>query len=102
MPSTFRQQAESNQTTRKQNKQRSPVAGVAWYSANQWEQLCEVAADPEQLEKTYQKWLVVAEQVCQKMEASGIAIVKVPVEVQKLIDWSRERNVHVDGKARAQ
>ena len=80
---------------------RKPVAGVGWYSSGQWQQLREVAADPERLEKTYQEWLVVADQACQKMEASGIAIVKVPVDVQGLIDWCRERNLPIDGKARA-
>src|SRR5438477_9882982 len=80
-------------TTRKTSQNHKPVAGVAWYSPNQWEQLCDVAADPERLEKTYQQWLVVAEQACQKIEAAGIAIVKVPVEGHKLIDWCCERNV---------
>lgn len=81
---------------------RKPVAGVGWYSSGQWQQLREVAADPERLEKTYEEWLVVADQACQKMEASGVAIVKVPVEVQRLIDWCRERNLPIDGKAHAQ
>ncbi len=81
---------------------RKPVIGVGWYSVSQWQQLREVATDPERLEKTYQEWLVVAEQACEKMEASGMAIVKVPVNVQELIDWCRERNLPIDGKARAQ
>ena len=87
-------------TSRKSN--RKPVAGVGWYSASQWRQLREAAADPERLEKTYQEWLVVAEQACQKMEASGITIAKVPVDVQKLINWCRKENLPIDGKARAQ
>jgi 23S rRNA A2030 N6-methylase RlmJ len=81
---------------------RKPVAGVCWYSSTQWQELREIAADPERLEETYQEWLVVADQACQKMEASGIAIVKVPVDVQKLVAWCRERNLPIDGKARAQ
>ena len=79
-----------------------PVTGVAWYSSNEWQQLREVAADPERLEKTYQEWLVVVDQACQKIEASGIAIVKVPIDVHGLIGWCRERNLPIDGKARAQ
>ena len=36
------------------------------------------------------------------MEASGIALVKVPVDVSELTNWCRERNIPIDGKARAQ
>src|SRR5438034_8028509 len=81
---------------------RKPVAGVAWYSSTQWQYLRQVAADPERLEQTYQEWLVVAERACREMESSGIAIVKVPLDVQELIDWCRERSLPIDGKARAQ
>ena len=81
---------------------RKPVAGVAWYSSTQWQQLREVAADPERLEDTYQEWLAVADQAWEKMEAAGITLVKIPVDVPKLTDWCRERNQPIDGKARAQ
>jgi hypothetical protein len=81
---------------------RKPVVGVGWYSSSQWQQLREVAADPERLEKTHEEWLLVAEQACQRMEASGIAIAKVPIDVSGLIDWCRERNLSIDGKARPQ
>ena len=86
----------------KRSKGRKPVAGVAWYSSTQWQQLREVAADPDRLENTYQEWLVVADQAWKKIEASGIALVKVPVDVSELTDWCRERNIPIDGKARAQ
>src|SRR5260370_42671197 len=81
---------------------RNLVSEIDCHTASQWQQLLEVAADPERLEKTYQEWLAVAEQACEKMEASGIAIAKVPVNVQGLIDWCRKRNLPIDGKARAQ
>ena len=86
----------------KRRTDRKPVAGVAWYSSTQWQQLREVAADPERLENTYQEWLAVADQAWKKMEASGIALVKIPLDVPKLTDWCRERNLPIDGKARAQ
>ena len=78
------------------------MVGIGWYSSTQWQQLREIAADPERLEETYQEWLVVADQTCQKMEASGISIVKVSVDVQELAAWCSERNLPVDGKSRAQ
>ena len=81
---------------------RKPLAGVAWYSSTQWQQLREVAADPERLENTYQEWLAVADQVWKKIEASGVALVKVPVDVSELTKWCRERDIPIDGKARAQ
>ena len=87
--------------TRRSNG-RKPVAGVAWYSSTQWQQLREVAADPERLESTYQEWLAVADQAWKKIEASGIALVKVTVDVSELIAWCGERDIPIDGKARAQ
>ena len=36
------------------------------------------------------------------MEASGIALVKVPVDVPELINWCHERDIPIDGKAPAQ
>lgn len=92
----------NRRTVTKRSKGRKPVAGVAWYSSTQWQQLREVAADPERLENTYQEWLAVADQAWKKIEASGIALVKVPVVVSELTDWCRERDIPIDGKARAQ
>ena len=81
---------------------RKPAAGVAWYSSTQWQQLRELAADAERLERTYEEWLAVADQAWKKMEASGIALVKVRVDVSDLTMWCRERDIPIDGKARAQ
>src|SRR5213593_4552323 len=90
---------------RKVTKRRAghkPVAGIAWYSSAEWQKLREVAADPDRLENTYQEWLAVLEQAWKKMVAAGIALVKVPVDVSNLTNWCRERNIPIDGKARAQ
>ena len=81
---------------------RKPVAGVGWYSSTEWQKLREVAADPERLENTYDEWLAVLDQAWKKMEASGITLVEVPVDVSELTNWCRERNMPIDGKARAQ
>jgi len=61
------------------------ILGVAWYSPTQWQQIREVSADAEQLETTFQEWLVAAEQAFEKMTALGIAPIKVPIEAQDLI-----------------
>src|SRR5271165_839915 len=82
--------------------QQGSILGVAWYSPTQWQQMREVAADAEQLETTYQEWLVAAERAFKEMTASGIAPIKVPIEAQDLINWCLKRNVPIDAKARAQ
>jgi hypothetical protein len=86
----------------KRREGRKPVAGVGCYSRTEWQKLREVAADPERLENSYEEWLAVFDQAWRKMEASGIALVKVPVDVSGLINWCRGRNMPIDGKARAQ
>ena len=37
-----------------------PITGLAWYRREQWPSLREKAADPEDLEETYEEWLKIA------------------------------------------
>ena len=86
----------------KQTSLGNSVVGLAWYFPSQWQQLREVSADSEHLEKTYPEWLAAFEEAFQKLSAAGIAVVKVPVDIEALIGWCRERSLPIDSKARAQ
>ena len=78
------------------------VVGVAWYSPSQWKRLREVSADPDQLEQTHREWVATYERATRELAAQGLTMVKVPVEVSELEKWCRERNLAIDGGARAQ
>jgi hypothetical protein len=86
-------------------QQREPahtVVGVAWYRAEQWERLREVADDPERLEMPYEEWQQGAEEALQRLTKEGLDPIPVPVDVEALIQWCREHNRPIDGNTRAE
>ncbi len=78
------------------------VAGYAWYRAEQWERLREVAVDRDGLGETYEEWAANAERAIREMRRAGIYAEKVEVDVEELLAWCRAQNRDVDGGARAQ
>src|SRR5262245_25335480 len=78
------------------------MIGVAWYSLAQWARLREVAADPEELDQTYEAWLSTYERTTRDLTAQGMVLRKVPVDVAELEKWCRERKKQIDGRARSE
>lgn len=85
-----------------QGASQKPITGIAWYFPNQWKQLRDAVSDPERLEETYEEWLAIAEKAFANMAASGVPLIKVPVDVQDLVGWCQARNIPIDAKARAE
>ena len=79
-----------------------PVVGYAWYRREQWALLRAAAADPDDLEETYDDWLPFAEESFRQRKAEGMDIRKVGIDVEELIRWCEDRNVPLDGAARAE
>ena len=75
--------------------------GVAWYSREEWGRLLEVSVDRERLEETHGEWLRSARRTLLEMKGQGVRVKKVDVGVDELVQWCRDRNVPVDGEARA-
>lgn len=84
------------------SKRKALITGVAWYRADQWRRLREIAIDAGKIEETYEEWLIYAEDISAKMIDQGIVIKKVPVDVNDLEAWCRQRALPIDGTARAQ
>jgi hypothetical protein len=76
------------------------VTGVAWYRAEQWQRLREVAADVENLEESHEAWLQTAESLLREGIPSDLTVEKVEVDIEELLAWCIARNLPVDGKAR--
>jgi hypothetical protein len=74
---------------------------VAWYRREEWPALLAASADAAELEATYDEWLANAEKMIPQMEAHGIHVVKIDVEVNALVRWCAIKNFQVDGAARA-
>jgi len=78
------------------------VGGVAWYRAEQWHRLLEVAEDVDDLDDTYGDWLASADRMLIESAASGLSIEKVDMDVEELLAWCNVRGMALNGKARSQ
>jgi hypothetical protein len=78
------------------------VTGIAWYRREQWPQLRAAAVDENELEKTYDEWLAVANRTLRDLKAHGIFARKVDVDVNELLAWCRRHTKFVDGNARSE
>jgi hypothetical protein len=83
------------------SSQNSAVA-IAWYRQEQWPLLRAVSADGDQLEPTYDEWHAFATQQVHALEARGIRVQKIEVDVAELTQWCEREGRAVDGDARAE
>ena len=90
--------------TKKLPVKRTPKTkvGIAWYKRDQWQLLLNVSVDRDELEATYTDWEKDAEKALKQLRQGGLEVVKVPVEIEELLDWCQSRNVPVNGNARSQ
>ena len=84
------------------NSPENLVVALAWYRREQWALLRTVSADAYKLEKTYDEWLAFASGELRKLEARGIRVCKIDVEVGALTRWCESEGRAVDGEARAE
>jgi hypothetical protein len=75
---------------------------IAWYRSEQWALLRAISADADKLEQTYDEWLAFASEELRKLEARGLRVHKIDVEIGALTRWCENEGRPVDGEARAQ
>ena len=75
---------------------------MAWYRPDQWTLLRAVSADGERLEATYEEWLSFASGQLRDLQAHGLQVEKIDVEVAALVRWCNSQSRPVDGEARAE
>jgi hypothetical protein len=76
--------------------------GLAWYSREAWVRLREIADDREELDDTYEDWERGALAAIRELESVGRRIVKVPIDIDALLAWCRNRSLRLDSVARAE
>lgn len=79
-----------------------PVAGVAWYSEDQWALVKASAADAERFENSYSEWVTMAEDALRNIQAAGLKPVRVLLTASELSAWCIARGKPNDAGARAQ
>ena len=77
------------------------VFGVGWYRPEQWALLLSESVDRDKLEPTHAEWLSSAESSLKIIRAEGHNPVKVDIDVEELIAWSKAKGMTLDGNARA-
>lgn len=78
------------------------IIGFAWFDEVQWHLLTTVVPDRSELDDTFQEWEQAALQAMRTIELQGHVVKRVPIDVAALCSWCRERNLPVNGEARAQ
>lgn len=87
----------------RQSKNRNQaVVGVAWYRAEQWDRLRQIAVDGESMHESYDEWHAEATQRLRQLQFRGIKARKVDVDLDELIAWCDRRQLPLDGSARSQ
>lgn len=76
--------------------------GLAWYTREAWGRLREVADDIQALDETYEDWERGALAAIRDFQSAGRHIRKVPIDIDELLTWCRERNRRIDSAARAE
>jgi hypothetical protein len=84
------------------NSPENMTVAMAWYRREQWPLLRAVSTDADKLEQTYDEWLAFASSELRKLEAKGLRVARIDVEVGALTRWCEREHRAVDGEARAE
>ena len=77
------------------------MVGVGWYTQMQWQKLQTVAVNSKILEESYDEWVEVFIAGCSMLEKAGIKTVKIPLNVDELVQWCEQNGLPVDADARS-
>jgi hypothetical protein len=75
------------------------VAGIAWFSEEQWPEYCRVMED--YVDETYEHWLRTAEQAERTCQKAGAVAVRVPIDLVEFELWCLTRKRKKDADARS-
>jgi len=75
---------------------------VGWYEAHQWQRLEEIAPDVKRIWQSYEEWMTVAVRKLSAPPLGGKRYVKVPIDVEQLLQWCQQQGRAVDAHARAE
>ena len=79
-----------------------PMVGLAWYEADEWEELRAVAPDADKLEPTYAERRAFADKTLRDLRAEGYDARPVPVKIAELRAWCAGLGRRPDGSTRAE
>ena len=78
-----------------------PIA-IAWYRPEQWALLRSYSVDADQLEDTFEEWVVNAEKQFEGLQKSGMNMHKILFDIDALVSWCKERDMPLNSESRSQ
>jgi len=78
------------------------VQAMVWYKEEDWQKLKEIFVDSDSLPETYAGWLQRAEEMKEKVQADGDAVIKVYIDPRTFPQWCRDKDLQMDAEARSQ
>lgn len=76
------------------------LVAVAWYTADAYERVRAISADPEIFHRTHADWLASAEDGVKQLEKQGARVLRVDIDPEQLAAWCRSQGMKIDAKAR--
>src|SRR5688572_10899126 len=71
---------------------------VAWFRKSDWAQWCEI---DREFQPDYERWLSRAQFAFETYQAAGYLLVKITIDPDEFLEWSRANGGKVDTHARA-
>lgn len=76
------------------------AVGMAWYKRKHYTRLLEIFEDSDKLHRTYDEWLVAAEQGCKGLEAKGVRVIRVDIDPDEFPSWCASKGLNLNANAR--
>jgi hypothetical protein len=83
-------------------RRRGQRVAFAWYHEEQWARLRELTADPDVLDVRYEDWLRSAESTVAQLEARGVFVRRLLVDVDVAAAWCARHRRPFNSAARAE
>ena len=81
-------------------RQQPTLQALVWYKEEHYKELLELFPDRDRMPRTYQDWLVRAEELVRSIQAEGDTVVKVFIDPVTFPEWCRKKGVEPDAEAR--
>ena len=77
------------------------LVGIAWFEAEDYDQLRAGFDDGDKLQDTYQEWLEDAQRVFENVQLAGHRAEKVPIRLAEFSLWCQIKGIPMDASARS-
>lgn len=74
---------------------------IAWFDAEQWQKLKEIADDADSLDTSYEKWLAGAKKLERQLHEQGMHAHRIMLETDALAKWCAARKRPLNSEARS-